>query len=247
MEHPRFTEPSNKPALRILFILSFLLIGQIGAAQLFSKEKLLNRENFDKQILTFGFYLGINTYDYKFDYNELINEEIVTETTAGFNVGIVSDLRLTEYLNLRFEPGVAFARRDLFFTDPSFTEPNQQLREVNSTNIQLPLLLKVSAKRLNNWKPFVIGGASYSYNLSSNEDNPDDNSAGQFRQKTGVFNYEMGVGIDFYLPYFKFTPSLRGVFAINDELVRDADPDSPYTGNIDSMLSRGVFLNFTFQ
>ena len=55
------------------------------------------------------------------------------------------------------------------------------------------------------------------------------------------------VGVDIYLPYFKFTPSLRGVFAITDELVRDMDPDSPYTGSVDSMLSRGVFLNFTFQ
>ncbi|WP_194850190.1 type IX secretion/gliding motility protein PorT/SprT [Nonlabens antarcticus] len=247
MEHPRSIKPSNKSILRYSLLLILICAGQLCSAQLFSKEKILNRENFDKQPLTFGFYMGLNTYDYKFDYNELEPDEIVTTTTVGFNVGVVSDLRLNEYLNLRFEPGVAFVRRDLGFTDASFTEPNQMIREVNSTNIQLPLLLKVSTKRLNNWKPFIIGGASYTYNLSSNEDNPDDNSAGQFRQKTGVFNYEMGFGIDFYLHYFKFTPSIRGVFAINDELVLDADPDSPYTGNIDSMLSRGVFLNFTFQ
>jgi hypothetical protein len=247
MEHPQFTKPSNNPALRILFFVSVFFLGHLCSAQLFSKEKILNRENFDKQLLTFGFYMGLNVYDYKFDYNALEPDEIYTRRTTGFNVGVVSDLRLSEYLNLRFEPGVAFARRDLYFTDLTFTEPNERLREVNSTNVHLPLLLKVSTKRLNNWKPFIIGGASYSHNLSSNEDNPDDNSAGQFRQKTGVFNYEMGFGIDFYLNYFKFTPSIRGVFAINDELVRDKNPNSPYTGNVDSMLTRGVFLNFTFQ
>lgn len=247
MEHPRSIALLNKPVLRLLFLFLILLTGQIASAQLFTKERILNRENFDKQRWTFGFYMGLNTYDYKFDYNELVPEEIETQRSTGFNVGVLSDLRLNDYLNLRFEPGVAFARRDLIFSDPSFTTENQQLREVNSTNIQLPLLLKVSTKRLNNWKPFIIGGASYSHNLSSNEENPDDNSAGQFRQKTGVFNYEMGVGVDIYLYYFKFTPSIRGVFAINDELVRDANPDSPYTGNVDSMQSRGVFLNFTFQ
>ena len=57
----------------------------------------------------------------------------------------------------------------------------------------------------------------------------------------------MGFGIDFYLEYFKFTPSIRGIFAITDELVRDEDPNSPWTGNIDAMRTRGLFINFTFE
>lgn len=232
--------------MRLFILILSCLIGSLATAQIFSKERIKNRENFDKQKLTFGFYMGFNVYDYNFDYNEIV-DEIAVKPTVGFNVGVLSDVRINDYFNIRFEPGVAFARRDLFFEDPSFTEPNQRFREVISTYVHLPVLLKVSTKRLNNWKPFIVGGVSFSHNLSSNEDNPDDNSAGQFRQKTGVFNYEMGVGIDIYLPYFKFTPSLRGVFAISDELVRDADPDSPYTGSVDSMLSRGLFLNFTFQ
>ena len=83
--------------------------------------------------------------------------------------------------------------------------------------------------------------------VSSNEKNPDDNSAGQFRTKRNMYFYELGFGIDFYLHYFKFTPSIRGVFAINDELVRDEDPNSPWTGNVTSMKTRGIFINFTFQ
>lgn len=246
MVHQPSTKQSNNILLRTFLFLAIGLIGLSCNAQWFTKERLKNRENFDKQQWTFGFYMGLNSYDYKFDYTDLV-EEVEVQGSAGFNVGVLADLRLNEYLNLRFEPGVAFARRDLTFTDDSFTTASQTLREVSSTYVQLPLLLKVSTKRLNNWKPFIIGGVSYSHNLSSNEDNPDDNSAGQFRQKTGVLNYEMGVGVDIYLPYFKFTPSLRGVFAISDELVRDINPDSPYTGSIDSMQSRGVFLNFTFQ
>ncbi|GAK95407.1 PorT protein [Nonlabens tegetincola] len=125
--------------------------------------------------------------------------------------------------------------------------PAQQEREVVSTYINVPLLLKFSTKRKNNWKPFVVGGFSWSSNLSSNEENPDDNSAGQFRQMTNVFNYEIGIGVDLYLFYFKFSPSIRGVFAMTDELVPDMDVNSPWTGNISSMQSRGIFINFTFQ
>jgi len=65
--------------------------------------------------------------------------------------------------------------------------------------------------------------------------------------KKNVFFYELGFGIDFYLTWFKFTPSIRGVFALNDELVRDFDTNSPWTSNITSMKTRGFFINFTFQ
>ena len=85
------------------------------------------------------------------------------------------------------------------------------------------------------------------YNLGSNEDSPDDNSSGTFRLKRQVFNYELGFGIDLYLEYFKFSPSIRGVFALTDELVPDNDPNSPWTGNIANMKTRGLFVNFTFE
>jgi hypothetical protein len=218
----------------------------VSHAQLFSREKIRNIDNFDKQFLTYGYYLGLNLYDYKFDYDQ-ITDEVKVQRSVGFNVGLVGDMRINDYFNLRLEPGISFVQRNLFFSDPSFTTPDQRSREVNSTYINIPLLVKFSTKRKNNWKPFVLGGLSYSRNLSSNEDNPDDNLAGQFRQRTDVLNYELGLGVDLYLFFFKFTPSIRGVFAISDELVRDQDPNSPYTGNISSMQSRGIYLNFTFQ
>ncbi|MEE2801054.1 MAG: porin family protein, partial [Bacteroidota bacterium] len=194
--------------MRIFIITIVLLLSaQLSNAQLFSKEKILNRENFDKQRYTWGYYLGFNSYDYKFDYNEL-TEEINTETSVGFNVGLVCDVRLNDYFNLRLEPGIVFVNRTLTFPDPSLMTPAQQEREVVSTYINVPLLLKFSTKRKNNWKPFVVGGFSWSSNLSSNEENPDDNSAGQFRQMTNVFNYEIGIGVDLYLFYFKFSPSI---------------------------------------
>ena len=96
-------------------------------------------------------------------------------------------------------------------------------------------------------RPFATAGIATATNLSSNEDNPDDNSAGQFRTDSSPLFYEIGFGIDFYLPYFKFTPAIKGVFGITDELVRDDDPSSPWTGNIDKLTSRGFFLTLTVQ
>ncbi|WGK65219.1 type IX secretion/gliding motility protein PorT/SprT [Croceiramulus getboli] len=231
----------------ILAVLFFALIGSASSAQLFSKERLANLETFDARTFTFGYYLGINNYDFKFIYeNETGNADIFTERQTGFNVGLVGDMRLNEFMNLRLEPGLVFNKRVLTFPG-DFEFPEMAVREVPSTYVYVPLLLKVSTKRLNNFKPFVVGGFSYAYNLSSNQDNPDDNLAGEFRMKTNTVYYELGLGIDLYLYYFKFTPSIRGVFSLSDELVPDEDPNSIYTSNIDQMLSRGVFINFTFQ
>ncbi len=240
----------EKPLRLALICMSLFFASPSMNAQIFSKEKIKNLENFDKKILTYGFFLGMNQYDYQFNYEEDL-KDILVETTAGFSVGLVSDLRINDYLNLRFEPGLFITQRNLQYDESYFagTDFNDSdlLREVKSTYVHFPLLLKVSTKRLNNFKPFIMGGLSTSLNLSSNENNPDDNSAGEFRTKKSVLFYEVGFGVDFYLEWFKFTPSIRGIFAINDEIVPDEDPESPWTGNVSQMKTRGVFINFTFQ
>ena len=233
---------------KLFFVLILLLLAQSAKAQLFSKEKLLNRENNDMRTLSWGYFLGFNSYDYNCDYKEQTqgdNTDILVTGETGFNVGLLGNLRISNYFDLRLEPGLSFTKRNLIF--PGFEEQKDYLREVKSTYIHIPLLLKVSTKRLNNIKPFLIGGFSTSFNLASNEDNPDDNEAGQFKSTSSSYNYELGFGIDIYLYYFKFTPSIRGVFGLNDELIRDDDPNSAWTGNIEKMSSRGVFINFTIQ
>lgn len=231
-------------------LLTFILIGTLSTTQaqglfygLFGKEKIQNRQNMDERTWSYGYYLGFNSYDFKFDYktNWKAPTEVLVNNSMGFNVGVIGNLRLNNYMDLRLEPGVVFTTRNLVF--PQLKET----REVKSTYIHVPLLLKFSTKRLNNFKPFIVGGLSFSYNLSSNESSIEDNYQGQFRMKDMTYYYEVGIGIDLYLYYFKFTPSIRAVFAINDELVRDTNPNSVYTGNIGQMRTRGIFLNFTFQ
>ncbi|WP_191858844.1 type IX secretion/gliding motility protein PorT/SprT [Hanstruepera ponticola] len=235
----------------IFVLLVFILTFQSVSAQLFSKEKIRNLDNEDKKFLSYGYFLGFNSYDFNFDYNE-DKADILVQKGTGFNVGLIGNMRIHEHIDLRLEPGLYISTRNLEYDESyfngveDFTDSDLK-REVQSTYIHVPLLLKFSTKRLNNFKPFVVGGVSTALNLSSNENNPDDNSSGQFRTKRNMYFYEIGFGIDFYLHYFKFTPSIRGVFAINDELVRDKDPNSPWTGNVNSMKTRGVFINFTFQ
>ncbi|MEO2050622.1 MAG: porin family protein [Allomuricauda sp.] len=227
----------------ILFGLLVMACPQVDAQ--FGKDPILNLQNEDKKFLNWGYYLGFNQYDFQFEYKNDIGRDILVDKSFGFNVGLIGELRINEFLDARFEPGLLYTSRTLGF--PGFTTPQDAIREVRSTYIRFPLLLKASTRRIGNWKPFIVGGLYTSMNLGSNEDSLDDNSSGQFRMKKNVYGYELGFGIDFYTEYFKFTPSIRGVFALTDELVPDNNPNSPWTGNINAMRTRGIFINFTFE
>ena len=228
----------------LIFVTGFLCLWTSSVFGQFNEKPILNLENEDKAFLNWGYFLGFNQFDFKFSYeNDL--PDILVDTSIGFNVGLIGEMRINKFLDLRLEPGLFYSKRILQF--PGFEEASDATRELNSTYINFPLLLKVSTLRLGNWKPFIIGGFSTSINLGSQEESLDDNSSGTFRMQQNVFNYELGFGIDFYTQYFKFTPSIRGIFAITDEVVPDNDPNSPWTGNINGMFTRGVFVNFTFE
>lgn len=230
--------------LIVLFVLFNLTAQAQFGTSIFSKDPIVNLENFDKQRVYWGYFLGFSAFDFKTDY-KVPGQDINVKGNTGFNVGLVGVLRLHEYVELRFEPGLYYASRTL--TYPGFTNERDALREVKATYIDFPLMLKFSSLRTGNVRPYLLGGVGSTLNLSSNSKSKDDNSEQKFRVKPWTQNYTFGFGIDLYFEYFKFSPSIRGVFGFNDELIRDDDPNSPWTGNIESLKTRAVLINFTFH
>lgn len=227
----------------ILFLFSLSLNAQTKG--MFSKDPIINLENFDKQRVHWGYFLGFNFYDFKIDYVNTPDTDIAVNGNTGFNVGLVGNLRLHEYIDLRFEPGLYYAQRNLTYT--GFTRSIDAERQVKATYIHFPLLVKFSALRFGNVRPYLVGGGSMTLNLSSNSKSQDDNVEQRFRVKPWTKNWEVGFGVDFYLEYFKFSPSIRGVFGIGNEIIQDKDPNSPWTSNIQSLQTRAVLINFTFH
>ena len=219
------------------------------------RERVINLPTFDDRFLHYGYYVGVNSYDFKFlyegSYYETKFKDIEVHSKTGFNVGLIGDMRVNKYINVRIEPGLYYSKRDLiFYKHPLFTNDSDSFREVKSTYIHLPLIVKFSAARINNFRPFVLAGISKDFNLSSNSKNIDDNFSNVFRTEPQNFNYEIGLGFDFYLFYFKFSPSIRGIFSMENELIPDSvnDPaESPWTGGISKMVSRGFAINLTFE
>ena len=229
-----------------IFLLLFFFLLNVYSQS--GNTKITNLQNFDQKKIHFGYFVGMNNYNYKLDYVINPDKRTLINKQTGINVGLIGDLKLRKNLNLRFEPGLYTNKSEIVFYDrQKLPKISDTLRSMKSTYIHLPLLLKYSAKRLNNFKPYILGGLSTSFNLSSNQNSPEDNNNGVFRLKANTFYYELGFGIDFYLPYFKFSPSIRGVFSLKNELVTDSDPESPWTSNIDKMSARAIFINFSFH
>ena len=136
-----------------LSILSIIIISENISAQYPDvREKVTNLPNFDDRIIHYGYYLGFNKYDFKFEYDDsfysnLGSKDIETIAKSGFNIGLIGDLRLTEFFNLRLEPGLYYTQRDLIYpVEPlfndlyDFNENQDTKRNIKSTYIHLPLI-----------------------------------------------------------------------------------------------------------
>jgi len=226
----------------ILFLIFFLGFQLLNAQ--YTDDIPKNRPFFDKKTVSWGYYFGMNFYDFKINYDQEYHY-ILQETNPGFQVGLVGNWNVHENLSFRTEPGVYFTNRKLIFQN--MMTAKDSVREITSNYVQLPVSIKLNTIRYGNIRPYITGGIIFAHNLNSWEDSNKDNASGRFRMRTNIWMYEVGFGFEMYLFYFKFTPSIRGVFALQNELVPDKDPNSPWTGHIESIMTRGLYINLTFE
>lgn len=232
---------------KTFIILCFLCcFTSVFSQRRYKAESILNYQKVDQTWLHFGFTVGVNSMDFAI-YNsgdgDARAEQVVF--SPGFSVGIVSDLRLHEDWSLRFLPGLEFGQRTIKYSNLDVEDVN-----VESVLVNLPLLLKYRAKRLNNYRPYLIGGASFKIDVQSQDALDPDNDM-LVRLKTSDLYAELGAGVDFYLPYFKLATELKFAVGLKDILNHEYDIDNPgyeeYTSAIKKMNSKIITLSFHFE
>jgi hypothetical protein len=228
-----------------------LLLWNISTSPLFAqKVKTMNLPNFDYKTIHFGFLLGINKADFIIHPNpELAKLDSVyileSSPQSGFNLGIVSNLRLGEYADLRFIPALAFSTRNLEYTFQSSKGEIKRTKAVESTFVNFPLDLKLKSARLNNFRAYLVVGGKYSIDIASQKDvNSTLANEVVVKLRKNDFYYSMGVGFDFYQKYFKFSPELKFNFGLRNLLVRD---ENVFANSIDRMTSKIIDISFTFE
>ncbi len=233
--------------IKYLLILSVLL-GTINATAQ-RRKKPQNLMNYDYKKLHFGFTLGINNLNFNIQKNPntITNDTLRTlhsKSQKGFNLGIVSNLRLSKYTDLRFVPALIFGERHLYygFVD-SLNSDDSRIKKIESTLLDFPIYIKYKSERYNNFRAYVIGGLKYSMDIAS-QDQIDDEGQEIVKLMKNDLMGEIGFGIDFYLEYFKFSPQIKLSYGLLNLISQDK---SVYTQSIDRLSTNGWMLSFTFE
>lgn len=214
------------------------------------KQKPKNESWYDEKLLHFGFSLGFNTMDFNITPSQLYLDSTslypeVSILNPGINIQIVTNLRPGKYFDIRFLPGVSFGQRVIRYYKDEVLYNDQQRLE--SSFLEFPLLLKYKGDRLNNVRPYVIGGLNYRYDLAGKKEF-DDEKPVYIRIKRPDLYYELGAGLDFYLTYFKLSVELKMSNGIRDIIVNEPAPGhSEYRNVIDKMKSQIWVLAFHFE
>ncbi len=167
--------------MKRIFVATILVFFFIGNTSAQKRDIVEYKQNWDKQKVFWGYFLGLNKKDFKITY-KTDGAFIEVSPSVGFEVGLIGDLRLHKNISLRLEPGLSSNTKTLAFTH-ILGGAKDSIREVNGTYLRIPLLLKLNTNRLNNMRPYVVAGVSYDYNFSSNQNNANDNLDGEFRAK----------------------------------------------------------------
>ena len=233
----------------IKYLIILLLFLGISDSYGQRRKKPQNLARYDFKKLHFGFTLGMNELNFNIKQNSstLTNDTLLTllsNSQKGFNLGIVSNLRIGKYTDLRFIPTLVFGERHLNY---GFIDSNgvsdEKIKQIESTLIDFPVYIKYKSERYNNFRTYVLGGIKYSLDIAS-QDKIDDEGQEIVKLKRNDFMGEIGFGIDFYLEYFKFSPQIKLSYGILNLLSKD---ETVYTKSINHLSTNGWIISFTFE
>lgn len=225
----------------ILILISSNLQGQ--------HRKLQHRPYADQRLFHLGFTLGLHTQDLILTQSGFVNEngEVwfseIPEYSPGFAVGIIGDMYLNRYMNIRLIPSLYLGEKKFVFREQSSGE--EYTTHIRNNYITLPLHFKISADRNNNFRPYVLVGGYGSVELASTK-----NLAVLLKPyDAGI---EFGIGCDFYLPLFKLAPELKFSFGLANILEKERNDLKEedlrkYANSLSKATQRMITLSFHFE
>lgn len=216
-----------------------------------AQERVVQNKPFiDERPWHYGFHIGLHDQSLKLINNGFVDPATGAQWMAendrqnfGFSVGILGDWRITRQLALRVSPGLHFGSKHIGFRNQA--DGTRRSQDLKTTYVAVPVDLKIAAPRFNNYRPYLVGGFSAMYDMT--------NAKGEMLRTKALQTFvQIGMGCDFYLPFFKLNPELKFYFGLGDVLLHQrAELTNPeqkiFTQSLSNANSGMVVLTFYFE
>ncbi len=253
---------------KVFFIFTVLIILSPFGGSYGQSRKVMNLPAYDNAQYHFGFTLALNHMLFTIKpasdlntrvYTSLQTPELAVDSsmllgvnsspTFGFCIGINGDLRLGRQFNLRFVPALSFGERYINYSILGYQQGGNTTlidvkKNIGSVFIDFPLYVKYKSKRHNNMLAYLLAGGQYSLDIASNARKQDLSGQTVVKLNKNDIYALVGVGFDFYNPWFKLGIELKMAYGLFDMLKRD---NTIYTQGIEKLDSKIFQLAFTFE
>ncbi len=203
--------------------------------------------DFQQKPYYFGITLGYNTSSFRpFRSQGFLESDSIrvveSATGPGFNLGIITNLKIGESFDFRFLPTLSFAERNIRYDRNSRIAPIAQ-RKVESVFVEMPFQLRYKSAPYQDIRLFVIAGVKYSFDVAS--DSRAQNAEALVKIAPADFSFEYGAGIQFFFPYFIFSPEFKISHGLGNTLIYDTGLEESTV--LEKLLSRTFTVSFHFE
>mgnify|MGYP005695357185 CR=1 FL=1 len=235
--------------MKIVLSFFFILALSLGHTQKLKQQRF---KNFDKKAFRFGVMLGFNSSDLTVfqkpnAYTDYGLVSVTNKSQPGGQLAILTSLKLgTPVLRLRFMPGISFQEKTLTYSSldsANFPQGTSEER-INSTCLDLPLSFIFRTKRFNNFAAYALFGGQYSIDLQSQQDASQNYIDPFIKLNRHDIQGQLGGGIDFYAPYFKFSIEIKYSHGVKSTFIQDL---SPVAKPIEQLYNKGWWFSIIFQ
>ncbi len=246
MESIKFRHLYHLSFCKIILACCFVVAAIQVDAQ-FNAKGNYNFMDFQSKPYYFGITFGLNNGTYKLNRSSnFINNDSINIVHSlndpGFNIHLIANIKIGDYFDFRILPGFSFMEHTIQYTGSS---RNEYSKTIESVNFETPLLLRFKSAPYKDKRLFVITGVKYSYDVVSNSRVKRNVAQDLVQISPHDFSLEFGAGIQFFFPYFIFSPEIKFSQGIsNRHIFKDSLNESRI---LDDLLSQVFTISFHFE
>jgi hypothetical protein len=233
----RLLGPKIVLTLGVLFLLPSLASGQKIRGN-------FNYFDYQKKPYYFGITLGLNVSKFRvLRTDDFINSDSIQTIESlsgpGFNLGIITNLKAGEYFDFRLLPTLSFTDRRLQFGRNGRTVD----QSFSSVWVEIPFHVRYKSAPFKDKRIYLLAGVKYGFDVAAKARSRQDPEL--LDLSSTEFAIEYGAGVQFFLPFFIFSPEIKISHGIGSSLIFNAEKSE--SSLIQKLLSRTITVAFHFE